>query len=195
MKSDLQQDVILDPETLQSHVAIIMDGNGRWAKKKLMNRIKGHEHGSDTVRSIVTAARELGIKVLTLYAFSTENWARPKHEVKALMMLVKRFIISQRSELSRNNIRLNIIGQKHRLPIDVQKEIAKSISKICEDFKVAIRNIRRDSNEMLKDLQKDGDISEDDSFNAQKQVQEATDTYIKKLDKIFVDKEKEILEV
>jgi len=78
---------------------------------------------------------------------------------------------------------------------DRRKEIAKSISKICEDFKVAIRNIRRDSNEMLKDLQKDGDISEDDSFNAQKQVQEATDTYIKKLDKIFVDKEKEILEV
>jgi ribosome recycling factor len=78
---------------------------------------------------------------------------------------------------------------------DRRKEIAKSISKICEDFKVAIRNIRRDSNEILKDLQKDGDISEDDSFNAQKQVQESTDTYIKKLDKIFVDKEKEILEI
>ena len=78
---------------------------------------------------------------------------------------------------------------------DRRKEIAKSISKICEDFKVAVRNIRRDSNEMLKDLQKDGDISEDDSFKAQKQVQEATDTYIKKLDKIFADKEKEILEV
>ena len=127
MKSDLQQDVTLDPDTIPSHVAIIMDGNGRWAKKKLMNRIKGHEHGSDTVRSIVTAARELGIKVLTLYAFSTENWARPKHEVKALMMLLKRFIISQRPELSRNNIRLNIIGQKHKLPLDVQKEIDTTI--------------------------------------------------------------------
>ena len=78
---------------------------------------------------------------------------------------------------------------------DRRKEIAKSISKICEDFKVAVRNIRRDSNEMLKDLQKDGDISEDDSFKAQKQVQESTDIYIKKLDKIFADKEKEILEV
>jgi undecaprenyl diphosphate synthase len=71
----------------------------------------------------VTAARELGVKVLTLYAFSTENWARPKHEVKALMMLLKKFIISQRPELSRNNIRLEIIGQKYKLPIDVQKEI------------------------------------------------------------------------
>ena len=78
---------------------------------------------------------------------------------------------------------------------DRRKEIAKSISKICEDFKVAIRNIRRDSNEMLKDLQKDGDISEDDSFKAQKLVQESTDSFIEKLDKIFVDKEKEILEV
>ncbi len=78
---------------------------------------------------------------------------------------------------------------------DRRKEIAKSISKICEDFKVAIRNIRRDSNEMLKDLQKDGDISEDDSFKAQKLVQESTDNFIEKLDKIFVDKEKEILEV
>ena len=127
MKSDLQQDVTLDPDTLPSHVAIIMDGNGRWAKKRLMNRIKGHEQGSDTVRSIVTTARELGIKVLTLYAFSTENWARPKHEIKALMMLLKKFIISQRSELSRNNIRLNIIGQKYKLPPDVQKEIDTTI--------------------------------------------------------------------
>jgi len=76
-----------------------------------------------------------------------------------------------------------------------RKEIAKSVSKICEDYKVAIRNIRRDSNEMLKDLQKEGDISEDDSFKAQKLVQEATDGYIKKLDEIFAMKEKEILEV
>ena len=76
-----------------------------------------------------------------------------------------------------------------------RKEIVKSVSKTCEDYKVAIRNIRRDSNEMLKELQKEGDISEDDSFKAQKQVQENTDVYIKRLDAIFVEKEKEILEV
>ena len=76
-----------------------------------------------------------------------------------------------------------------------RKEIAKSASKICEDYKVAIRNIRRDSNEMLKELQKEGDISEDDSFKTQKQVQEATDAHIKSLDEIFAKKEKEILEV
>ena len=78
---------------------------------------------------------------------------------------------------------------------DRRKEIVKTIAKICEDYKVAVRNIRRDSNEMLKEFQKDGEISEDDSFKAQKQVQDATDLYIKKLDEIFVIKEKEILEI
>ena len=105
-----------------------MDGNGRWAKKKFMNRIRGHEQGSETVRSIVTAAREVGIKVLTLYAFSTENWDRPKAEVKALMQLLKKFIVSQRSELSKNAISFNVIGQKKRLPPDVQKEIDTTIA-------------------------------------------------------------------
>ncbi|MBC8438837.1 MAG: isoprenyl transferase [Deltaproteobacteria bacterium] len=123
MKSNSTQDLPLDPETLPFHVAIIMDGNGRWAKKRLMNRVKGHEQGTQTVRSIVTAARELGIGMITLYAFSTENWARPKLEVKALMMLLKKFIISEREEFSKNQIRVNIIGQKHRLPLDVQKEV------------------------------------------------------------------------
>ncbi|MBU0462252.1 MAG: isoprenyl transferase [Proteobacteria bacterium] len=123
MKSNSTQDLPLDPETLPFHVAIIMDGNGRWAKKRLMNRVKGHEQGAQTVRSIVTAARELGIGMITLYAFSTENWARPKLEVKALMMLLKKFIISEREAFSKNQIRVNIIGQKHRLPLDVQKEV------------------------------------------------------------------------
>ena len=128
MKSNSTQDLPLDPETLPFHVAIIMDGNGRWAKKRLMNRVKGHEQGTQTVRSIVTAAREIGIGMITLYAFSTENWARPKLEVKALMMLLKKFIISEREEFSRNQIRVNIIGQKHRLPLDVQKEVDITLS-------------------------------------------------------------------
>ena len=138
MKSDSTQDVTLNPETLPSHVAIIMDGNGRWAKKKLMNRIKGHEQGSQIVRSIVTACRELGIGTLTLYAFSTENWARPKHEVKALMMLLKKFIVSEREELLKNNIRLNIIGQKHRLPLDVQKELDTTMELTKDNSKMLL---------------------------------------------------------
>jgi undecaprenyl diphosphate synthase len=121
LKSDLTEGVNLNLDAIPSHVAIIMDGNGRWAKKRLMNRINGHSKGSETVRTIVTSARELGIKTLTLYAFSTENWARPKTEVSALMALLKKFIVSERQSLEENNIRLNIIGQKHKLPPDVLK--------------------------------------------------------------------------
>ena len=123
MKSNLIQGESLGLKTLPHHIAIIMDGNGRWAKKRLMNRVRGHEQGSDTVRSIVTASREIGIKILTLYAFSTENWARPESEVKALMGLLKKFIIAEREDLQKNNIRLNVIGQKHRLPPVVCQEL------------------------------------------------------------------------
>ncbi len=111
----------LDTADLPRHVAIIMDGNGRWAKKRLMNRIKGHEKGSETVRTIVRTSRELGISVLTLYAFSTENWQRPKAEVAALMMLLDRFLKSERKEMMDNDIRLNTIGQIDRLPGFVRK--------------------------------------------------------------------------
>jgi len=128
LKSDPKKDVILNSETLPSHVAIIMDGNGRWAKQKLMNRIRGHEKGSQVVRGIVSTCTELGIKMLTLYAFSTENWARPKTEVNALMALLKKFIVSERDEFSKNNICVNVIGQKHKLPLDVQTEVDTTIN-------------------------------------------------------------------
>lgn len=113
---------------LPSHVAIIMDGNGRWAKKRLLNRVKGHEKGAETVREIVRTSRELGIKFLTLYAFSTENWERPKAEVSALMNFLKKFLISERKEMIDNNIRLNAIGQTDRLPQAVKEELEKSKS-------------------------------------------------------------------
>jgi len=106
---------------LPVHVAIIMDGNGRWARKRLLKRIKGHEQGVETVRKIVRACSEIGISYLTLYAFSTENWQRPKSEVAALMILLKQFLKSERQELMDNNIRLNAIGQIERLPADVQR--------------------------------------------------------------------------
>jgi undecaprenyl diphosphate synthase len=117
----------LDPQNLPSHVAIIMDGNGRWAKKRLLNRIKGHEKGSETVRTIVRTCREIGIRILTLYAFSTENWQRPQTEIYALMTLLKKFLISEQKEMMDNNIRLNTIGQTERLPEDVRQELQKSI--------------------------------------------------------------------
>ncbi len=97
-----------------------MDGNGRWAKKRMLNRIKGHEKGADIVRMVVRTSRELGISTLTLYAFSTENWQRPETEIKVLMLLLKRFLKSEKDEMLENNIRLNAIGEIERLPGDVR---------------------------------------------------------------------------
>jgi len=116
----------LDKSRLPSHVAVIMDGNGRWAQKKLLNRVKGHEKGADTVRMVVRSCREIGISFLTLYAFSTENWQRPKVEVSALMILLKKFLVSEKQEMIENNIRFNVIGQKDRLPAAVQEEIKRT---------------------------------------------------------------------
>ena len=123
MKSDSDIGARLDSEKLPAHVGIIMDGNGRWAQKRLMNRVKGHEQGSQAVRTIVTTAARLGIGTITLYAFSTENWARPQNEIKALMTLLKKYMVSERPVFEKNNIRLNVIGQIDRLPEDVQSEI------------------------------------------------------------------------
>ena len=117
----------LDLSKLPSHIAIIMDGNGRWAKQRLMNRINGHEKGADAVRRIVRICSEIGIEILTLYAFSTENWQRPKAEVAALMDLLKRFLKSESRELHENNIRLNTIGQTHRIPKSVRSVLQQNM--------------------------------------------------------------------
>jgi undecaprenyl diphosphate synthase len=116
-----------DLSKLPSHIAIIMDGNGRWAKQRLMNRINGHEKGADAVRRIVRTCREIGIEILTLYAFSTENWQRPKAEVAALMDLLKRFLKSESREMHENNIRLNAIGQTHRIPKSVRSVLQQNM--------------------------------------------------------------------
>ncbi len=117
----------LDVLKLPKHVAIIMDGNGRWAEKRLMNRIRGHEAGAETVRAIVRTCREIGIPILTLYAFSTENWQRSKIEVATLMMLLKKFIDSEENEMIENNIRLNAIGQLEKLPEDVRISLKRTM--------------------------------------------------------------------
>ena len=120
--------VELDTTKLPTHVAIIMDGNGRWAKKRLLNRINGHEKGSETVRTIVRTCRKIGIPYLTLYAFSTENWQRPKTEVEALMVLLKKFLQSERKEMVENNIRLRMIGQLDRLPTKVRQALDQTMT-------------------------------------------------------------------
>jgi undecaprenyl diphosphate synthase len=119
----------IDNEKLPRHIAIIMDGNGRWAKKKSLSRISGHIKGVDAVRAVVTACRELGIKVLTLYAFSIENWRRPADEVTALMGLLKEYLRKESEEMVQNNIRLSAIGRVEDLPSDVQNTLQETIKK------------------------------------------------------------------
>ncbi len=128
MKSDDLHAPGLDPDRLPGHVAVIMDGNGRWAKKRLMNRIKGHEKGSESVRILVRACRELSIPFLTLYAFSTENWARPQSEVSALMQLLKKFLISERDEMRESGICLKVLGQLEKLPEEVQEQAKETMA-------------------------------------------------------------------
>jgi len=124
----------IDKEKLPKHIAIIMDGNGRWAKKKLLNRISGHMKGVDAVREVVTTCRELGIKILTLYAFSIENWRRPKEEVKALMGLLNDYLLKERGKMIKNNIRLSAIGRLEDLPPAVHATLQETmnITKHCD---------------------------------------------------------------
>jgi len=111
-----------------AHVAIIMDGNGRWAKQRGLPRAVGHRQGVESVRAIITAAPELGIKVLTLYAFSTENWKRPALEVQALMGLLKSFLKSELAALHQNGVRVRCIGQIDRLPAGVRRILELAIA-------------------------------------------------------------------
>jgi undecaprenyl diphosphate synthase len=128
----------LAPDRLPQHVAMIMDGNGRWAKKRLLNRIQGHEKGADTVRAMVECCREIGIPYLTLYAFSTENWQRPQREVDALMALLKKFLLNERDELQKNGIRLLVIGERHRLPPSVGQPLDEVISATATNDKLRL---------------------------------------------------------
>jgi undecaprenyl diphosphate synthase len=119
----------LSPEakaTLPTHVAVIMDGNGRWAKQRGLPRVEGHRNGVESVRAVVRAAGEVGIKYLTLYAFSVENWNRPQEEVDTLMKYLARFLKNEIGELTRNNVRLEVIGQIYRLPEFVQEQLKKT---------------------------------------------------------------------
>jgi undecaprenyl diphosphate synthase len=113
---------------LPRHVAIIMDGNGRWAQRRLLSRIKGHERGAEAVRMVVRTSRELGIPFLTLFAFSTENWQRPQNEVEALMSLLVRFLKSELDEMLDNGIRLHVIGRAEQLPPQVRQALEQAVA-------------------------------------------------------------------
>jgi undecaprenyl diphosphate synthase len=107
---------MIDPTKLPRHVAIIMDGNGRWAQEHGLPRVEGHRQGAKAVREVVRAAREIGLRALTLYAFSAQNWQRPVEEVATLMQLLRDYVIEERDEIMDNDIRLIAIGEVDRLP-------------------------------------------------------------------------------
>ena len=126
----------LSPEakaSLPQHVAIIMDGNGRWAKARGLPRIEGHRQGAESARTIIRTSGDLGIKYLTLYAFSAENWNRPKDEVDALMKYLIHYLKTETPELNKNNVRLEVIGQIYRLPENVQEHLKKSIATLSKN--------------------------------------------------------------
>jgi undecaprenyl diphosphate synthase len=113
---------------LPSHIAVIMDGNGRWARKRGLDRVFGHQQGVNAVRSIIEAAAEIGIKYLTLYAFSTENWGRPDEEVSALMGIMIQSLSKETNTLIKNNIRMRTIGDVDRLAGDVRERLDETIN-------------------------------------------------------------------
>src|SRR5262250_3693454 len=119
----------IDRSALPSHIAIIMDGNGRWARRRGLPRVAGHRAGINAVREVVEGSAELGIRVLTLYAFSVENWKRPRSEVATLMQLLKEYLNKELENLHKNNIRFRTIGRTDELDLSVQAELEKAIAR------------------------------------------------------------------
>ncbi|MBO7611937.1 MAG: isoprenyl transferase [Elusimicrobia bacterium] len=130
----------IDLTKLPKHIAIIMDGNGRWAKKRLLPRIIGHTNGVKTVKKIVEFARKLNIQVLTLYAFSTENWQRPKDEVAGIMTLLKTYLKSELDNMIENQISFRVVGDISRMSEEIQAELKTAIDK-TKDMKGLVLNI------------------------------------------------------
>ena len=124
--------------TVPRHVAVIMDGNGRWAKSRSLPRVEGHRIGAESVRDIVKTAGELGIQYITLYAFSMENWNRPKAEVDTLMKYLSDFLRKETSYLNKNNVQLEAIGQIHRLPEKVQKQLIATREKLSSNTGITL---------------------------------------------------------
>jgi undecaprenyl diphosphate synthase len=119
--------------SIPQHIAIIMDGNGRWAKSRGLPRVQGHRAGAESVREAIDACKELGVKHLTLYAFSSENWSRPEAEVSALMVLLEKFLESKAADLMRQNVRLQVIGQIDRLPESTRDTLQKVIAQTANN--------------------------------------------------------------
>ena len=120
-------------ELLPLHVAVIMDGNGRWAKQRKLPRAEGHRRGAESARAVIRVASELGVKYLTLYTFSMENWNRPKAEVEAIMRYLVMYLKKETPDLNKHNVRLEVSGQTHRLPDRVQAQLEKTRTALAEN--------------------------------------------------------------
>ena len=133
MFSRRRQQMTKEIKNVPRHVAIIMDGNGRWARERGLPRIEGHRRGAESVRQVVRACGDFGIDYLTLYAFSIENWNRPKTEVSALMRLLEFYLKQEIPELNKNNVRLAAIGRIHELPPTAQRQLEQSIDTLSKN--------------------------------------------------------------
>lgn len=134
----MAKEVKVDQDRLPRHIAIIMDGNGRWAQSRNQPRLFGHKAGAGSVRTVVEAAREIGIEVLTLYAFSSENWKRPEQEVSGLMRILKSYLAGELNRMKENGIRLRCIGDIERLPDGPKEELLRSIRETTENTKLTL---------------------------------------------------------
>lgn len=128
----------LDLTRLPRHVAVIMDGNGRWAQRRGMNRLEGHRRGKDSVRAVVELSRRLGIPYLSLFAFSTENWQRPRREVSALMNLLRRYLRTELQKMMKNEVRLLAIGDVSRLPPEVREDLERVIEETRNNTRLTV---------------------------------------------------------
>ena len=158
---------LIDKNNLPEHIVIIMDGNGRWAKKKNLDRISGHREGMKSVRAIVNGAKEIGVKHITLYAFSAQNWKRPKVEVDALMELLKHYLVKEGSKLIENGVRLKAIGRIWELPRDVYEVLTETIekSKMCSELTLTLAlsyGGREEIIDAVKEMISKGNISPED---------------------------------
>ncbi len=164
-----KEEVVLDKENIPKHIAIIMDGNGRWAKQRNLPRTMGHKAGVETIRKVIKESNKLGIKYLTLYAFSTENWKRPNDEVSALMKLLVEYLKNELEELNKNQVVINILGDIDKLPSDAQREIRKAIVTTEDNVGISLNiafnyggrdEILRAVNLVLEEVKK-GNINDD----------------------------------
>ncbi len=155
----MQETAEFDIRLIPSHIAIIMDGNGRWAEKRHMPRLAGHKAGVDSVRAVVETAREIGVRYLTLYAFSTENWQRPRAEVKGLMALLRTYLESELRTMLKNDIRLFCIGQRERLPADVLTVLEQVMRETehCREMTLNLALSYGGRNEMIRAVRKMAD--------------------------------------